>query len=141
MIAECVAYAARMPAWLTTTLGRVYLAVTALVLALLGLKLLALNHMEDPSLGLSLLRNSTSPLLAISFALAWAARGRRVGRDHITLAVALTTAVTISAAGVAVDQRFDAADALLAATGPLLGLTVVAFVWSGLARRPQHATS
>jgi hypothetical protein len=88
-----------------------------------------LTRIEDPSLETSLVRNGTWPLLTISVALGLAAR------DRVTLAVALTTAVTLSAGGVAADQRFDAAGSLLDATWWLIGLTVAALVWSGLGRR------
>jgi hypothetical protein len=126
-----------VPSWIVTTLGRVYIAVTAVVLALLALNLLALARIEDPSLGVSLVRGSLPPLAVISVALAGAARGQLLRRDRVALAVALTTAVTVSAAGVAVDQNLAAADALLEASGPLLGLTVVTIIWSALGRRSR----
>ena len=132
---ECAAYTAHVPSWIATTLGRVYIAVTAVVLALLALNQLTLARIEDPSLGISLVRGSVPPLLVISVVLAGAARGQLIRRDRVALAVALTTAVTVSAAGVAVDQNHAAADALLEASGPLLGLTIVAIIWSALGRR------
>jgi hypothetical protein len=126
-----------VPGWIATTLGRVYIAVSAVVLALLALNLLALARIEDPSLGLSLVRGSLPPVAVISVAFAGAARGQLLRRDRVALAVALTTAVTVSAAGVAVDQNLAAADALLEASGPLLGLTVVTIIWSVLGRRSR----
>jgi hypothetical protein len=124
-----------VPSWTATTLGRVQIAVTAVVLALLALNQLALARIGDPSLGTSLLRGIVSPLLVISVVLAFAARGLLIGRDRVTLVVALTTGATVAAADIAVDQNLVAADALLDASGPLLGLTVVALIWSALGRR------
>lgn len=125
----------RIPSWVSTTLGRVYVATTAVVLALLALNLLFLTRIDDPPLGVSLLRTSTTPLLVISLALGFAARGMLIRRDRVTLAVALTSAVVISAVGVAVDQNLAAADALLDASGLLLVLTALAVLWSALGRR------
>jgi hypothetical protein len=124
-----------VPSWTATTLGRVYIAVTAVVLALLALNQLALDRIEDPSVGTSFLRGIVPPLLVISVVLAFAARGQLIRRDRITLVVALTTGATVAAADIAVDQNLAAADGLLDASGPLLGLTVVAIIWSALGRR------
>jgi hypothetical protein len=124
-----------VPSWFSAPLGRAYIAVATVVIALALLNLVALTRMEDPSLGISLMRSSVWPLSIVCIALAGAARGRLIRRDRVALPVALTTAVTFSAAGVAVDQNLAAADALFEASGPLLGLTVVAIIWSAPGRR------
>ena len=109
------------------------MATVAIALAVLNL--VALNRIEDPSLGISLVRSSMLPLALIAVVLAGAARGQLTRRDRVALVVALTTAATVAAGGVAVDQNLAVADALLEASGPLLGLTFVAIIWSALGRR------
>ena len=124
-----------MPSWFSAPLGRAYIAVATVAIALAVLNLVALNRIEDPSLGISLVRSSMLPLALIAVVLAGAARGQLTRRDRVALVVALTTAATVAAGGVVVDQNLAAADALLEASGPLLGLTFVAIIWSALGRR------
>jgi hypothetical protein len=118
----------------SSKLGRIYFVTGGLALVIIALKLTVLQRVDDPSLAVSLLRGGPIVLVAISLVIAFAARGQLTRRDRFTVPVALITALAVSAADVAHEQRFGVEDVLLDVTGPLLGLTVVAIIWSALGR-------
>lgn len=120
---------------LQTRLGRLRLALTGVTLGIIAFSFTPPGRAEDPSWPLSIVLNSTSPLLVVVLALSFSARYRFLRRDWVTLVVALATGFTAAAAGVAVDRHLDAADVMLDLEGLLLGLTVLALIWSALGRR------
>jgi len=118
-----------------TPLRRAHLVVTALAMALLLVKIV--TYEDHPSLGLSLLHASTWPLLAASLALAHTARSALLARDSVTLAVVAALVFALAAEDVAVDQRYAAADALIHVPVPLMGLSILALIWSAIGHRDR----
>jgi hypothetical protein len=117
---------------LQTRLGRLYLAATALFAGVVAFRFLALEAEEPPTLVQSLVINSLMPLLVLSLALSAAQRGGLLRRDRLTIAVALAAALALAASGVAIDQRLAMAGFLLDLAEWLLGLTVLALIWSAI---------
>jgi hypothetical protein len=116
-------------------LGRLHLALSAFTIALLMLDMIVLLRIDDPSLGTSLLKNTPMTLLVCTFALGLKARGDFIPRDRLALALGLITTLVGAAQGVAVDRHLGYYDALAPFELPLIGLTILALIWSAVGRK------
>ena len=122
----------------TTRLGRLQLALTAVLLPLLAVKMVMFNGNENPSLGTSFLFNAGSPLLVVHVMLGFAARGILMRRDWLVFAMAMGAA---DARRLGRGRRSRVRHRRLAARPDrvFLGLTIVCLIWSAAGRRPRTA--
>jgi hypothetical protein len=126
---------ATMSVLITTKYGRLQLAVTAVLLPLVALRLFVVRETEDIPLGLSVLVNLTWPLLVAQLTLGLAARGQLMRRDWLAIAAASVATLALGASWVVDHQAFDTVDLLIDVTGVFLAVTIGALIWSWDGRR------
>jgi hypothetical protein len=124
-----------MSALIATKFGRLQLAVTAVLLPLLALRLFVARESQDIPLGLAILVNLTWPLLVAQVTLGLAARGRLMRRDWLAVTAATVTTLALGASWVVDRQAFDTVDFLLDVTGVFFAVTIGALIWSWDGRR------
>jgi drug/metabolite transporter (DMT)-like permease len=111
------------------------LAVTAVLLPLIALRLFVVRETNDTPLGLSILVNLTWPLLVAQITLGLAARERLMRRDWFAVAAAMVGTLALGASWVVDNQAFGTVDFLLDVTEVFFAVTIGALIWSWDGRR------
>jgi drug/metabolite transporter (DMT)-like permease len=124
-----------MSALIATKFGRLQLAVTAVLLPLIALRLFVVRETNDTPLGLSILVNLTWPLLVAQITLGLAARERLMRRDWFAVAAAMVGTLALGASWVVDNQAFGTVDFLLDVTEVFFAVTIGALIWSWDGRR------